>query len=252
MFFIDIQGTLIDDVEKKPISGAIELINYLNNNSIPFIAVTNNTKQESEKFLEYLNSIGLNISKEKYLDPLMVLQEKLLSKKIFAFGHEKFLEILKSRGFETSSNNPDSIVLGVKEDYTHLEYAKIIELLLENRPQLVGMHGTSIYAKNGKRFPGVGAILEMMKFATNSEYSVLGKPSVDFYKKALQILGADDFKKVTMISDDLKGDLKGAKQLGMKTVFVLSGKFKSLEELEPLNEFETPDTVLKNVGEFKF
>lgn len=30
MYFIDVQGTLIDDINKEPISGAIEFINTLN------------------------------------------------------------------------------------------------------------------------------------------------------------------------------------------------------------------------------
>jgi NagD protein len=249
MLFIDVQGTLIDDVQKKPISGSIELIEKLNRESIPYVVVTNNTKLESLEFLEYLNSVGLKIPKEKYLDPLMVLNE-VLSKKAYVFGHQKFIDILKERYICTSSQDPEAIVVGVKEDYTAFEYSKIIEILLEKRPKLIGMHGTSIYSKGGRRYPGVGAILEMLKFATNREYEVVGKPSRSFYQKALEIIGENDFSKITMISDDLKGDLRGAKDLGMKTVFVLSGKFKSLQELQPLDEVENPDIVLNNIGEF--
>ena len=43
-YFIDVQGTLIDD-DKKPISGALEFIDSLNEKSIEYIVVTNNTKK---------------------------------------------------------------------------------------------------------------------------------------------------------------------------------------------------------------
>lgn len=251
-YFVDVQGTLIDDIDKNPIKGSIQFINELNSENIPYMVVTNNTKEESFKFLEYLNSIGFQISKERYLDPLMILDEILESKEILAFGTPTFIETLQKRGFETSSKNPKYLLLGVKHDYTFEEYSQIIETLLQNRDcKLIGMHGTSIYSKKGKRYPGVGAILEMIKFATGRNYEIVGKPSQLFYKKALQLLGEDDFSKVTMISDDLKGDLAGAKELGMRTVFVLSGKIKNIDEITPFLENEKPDQIFNLIGEIK-
>ena len=44
------------------------------------------------------------------------------------------------------------------------------------------------------------------------------------------------FDKITIISDDVKGDLVGAGVLGMRTVFVLSGKYKKAEEIIPMLE----------------
>ena len=50
-YFIDVQGTLIDDKEKKPIKGAIEFIEKLNEKKIPYVVVTNNTKLKSDDFV---------------------------------------------------------------------------------------------------------------------------------------------------------------------------------------------------------
>jgi len=248
MYFIDVQGTLIDD-DKKPIQGAIKFIKDLNENRTPYIIVTNNTKQEN--FLEFLNQIGFEIPKTKYLDPLMILDSILDSKELLAFGVHQFLGILKNRGYKTDCKNPKTILLGVKHDYSHLDYSEIIETLLRNpQAKLVGMHGTSIYSKNNKRYVGVGAILEMIKFATGRNYQVIGKPSEIFYKKALNMLGETDFKKITIISDDLKGDLKGAKDLGMKTILVLSGKIKNIDEVRQFSELEQPDKIEKSISTF--
>ena len=49
-FFIDVQGTLIDDINKEPIDGACEFIDFLNNENIPYMVVTNNTKKASKDF----------------------------------------------------------------------------------------------------------------------------------------------------------------------------------------------------------
>ncbi|SMC09062.1 HAD-IIA family hydrolase [Nitratiruptor tergarcus] len=243
--FIDVQGTLIDDKDKLPIKGAVTFIDLLNKKEIPYIIITNNTKRAD--FLEYLRSLGFAIKKDAYIDPLMVLQEVLQAKKVAAYGVEGFLDVLKAKGYILEYEAPEAVVLSVKDNYTFDEFAQIDEFLLRGAA-LYGMHQTSIYAKGDKRYPGVGALLEMFHFATGAKYSVVGKPSRLFFQKALQRIGAKDFSEITIISDDVQGDLLGAHQLGMQTVFVLSGKFKNAEEILPKLDFK-PDFICKDIGE---
>ena len=60
-FFIDVQGTLICDEKREPILGAIKFIERLNQQNIPYVVITNNTKIKSDEFLESLKQKGLNI-----------------------------------------------------------------------------------------------------------------------------------------------------------------------------------------------
>lgn len=53
MYFIDVQGTLISDSDKRPINGARELIAHLNEQNTPYVVITNNTKVPSRGFLEF-------------------------------------------------------------------------------------------------------------------------------------------------------------------------------------------------------
>ena len=243
--FIDVQGTLIDDIEKLPIPGAVEFIDALNERSIPYVIITNNTKRRD--FLEYLQSLGFAIDREHYIDPLMVLDAVLDARKIAAYGVPEFLQVLRSQGYTLDYQNPQAVVLSVKSDYTFEEFAQIDEFLLRGA-QLIGMHKTSLYAKGGKRYPGVGALLEMFSFACGVEYSVVGKPSKLFFDAALEKLGGGGYEDVWIISDDVQGDLMGAAQLGMKSCFVLSGKFKSAEEILPRLGF-TPDCIAPSIKE---
>jgi NagD protein len=114
------------------------------------------------------------------------------------------------------------------------------------------MHETTLYAKNHKRYPGVGAILKMLEFATSTQYTVVGKPSVPFFEEALSRLQQQKadaaFSEITIISDDVKGDLIGAQKLGMKGVFVLSGKIRNADEIIPsLNPSECPAEIYPNI-----
>jgi NagD protein len=235
-FFIDVQGTLVDDKNFLPLPGSREFLNYLNDCKIPFILITNNTKRESKEFREYLKSLGFEF--DNYIDPLTVLDEILNVKNIAAYGNEKFIKLL-SKKYILDYKSPKSVVLGIKV-YSSDEFSEIIELLLSGA-DLIGMHKTSLYVKNEKRYPGLGAVLEMLKYATDREYVTVGKPSRGFFEKARSILGLN-YDKITIISDDLKGDLLPAKNLGMKTALVLTGKIKSEKEI-----VKKPDFVFENL-----
>ena len=247
MYFIDVQGTLIDDVERQPVRGAIAFIDRLNASNVPYMVITNNTKRASGEFLTYLQEIGLNIPETHYLDPLMTLESMLEKERVAAYGSEPFLRQLEAMGYELDYSDPESVLIAIKEDFGAEEYAQMIGFLLGGA-RLVGMHETTLYAKNNKRYPGVGAILKMLEFATSASYDVVGKPSGAFYNEALKRLRQQDenatFEAVTIISDDVKGDLGGAKALGMKTIFVLSGKYQNADEIVPLlKPEEKPDQV---------
>jgi len=251
LYFIDIQGTLISDIDKTPLPGALEFIERLNKESVPYILITNNTKQSSNDFIQFLQAQGFAIDKEHYIDPLMVLKASLQEKLIAPYGSDAFIQNLQNMGYQINYQTPQAVVVAIKEDFTAEEYAQMIEALL-NGAKLVGMHETSLYAKNNKRYPGVGAILKMLSFATQKEYAVVGKPSELFYQKALTLLQQQNknatFEDITIISDDVVGDLIGAKKLGMKTIFVLSGKFKTKEEILPALSIQ-PDEIYKNISE---
>ena len=253
MYFIDVQGTLISDSDKSPIRGSIAFIDKLNIEKIPYMVITNNTKKSSENFHTYLNSIGFNFGFDKYLDPLMLLESRVEKEAVAAYGAEEFLDTLVGMGYILDYTNPKTVLIAIKEDFSADEYAQMIDFILAGA-SLVGMHETSIYAKNSKRYPGVGAILKLLEFATSCSYTVVGKPSVAFYEESLLGLqkqsGNAEFQKITMISDDVKGDLGGAKEMGMKTLFVTSGKYKTADEIVPfLDKQLKPDEIYADMQE---
>lgn len=247
MYFIDVQGTLISDNDKSPIRGSIEFIKMCNDKNIPYMVITNNTKKTSSDFYDFLCSIGFEFDFSKYLDPLMLLESRVSKDAVAAYGTDEFLKTLVNMGYTLKYENPKTLLVSIKEDFCADEYAQMIEFLLSGA-KLVGMHETSIYAKNSKRYPGVGAILKMLEFATSVTYEVVGKPSEAFYKESLAKLreqeSSAEFNHVIMISDDVKGDLGGAKEMGMKTIFVTSGKYKTADEIVPFLKPELrPDMV---------
>ena len=201
MLFLDVQGTLLSDVDKSPILGAKELISFLNSKNLAYLIITNNTKKLN--FLEELRNKGLEIKQNAYLDPFCVFKD----------------------------------------------FAAMIEFA-QNDVKMIAMHETSIYKKDHRLYPGVGSIMAMIQNASHCEYEVVGKPSFAFYKQALALIREQktdlEFKDITIISDDFKGDLLRAKELGMKCVLVLSGKISHTKGLDT----SILDGVFKSILEF--
>jgi len=253
MYFIDVQGTLISDVDKSPIRGSREFISRCNAKNIPYMVITNNTKKASKDFYNFLISQGFDFDFEKYLDPLMMLETRVSKDSVAAYGADEFLKTLQRMGYNLDYKSPKTVLVAIKEDFTNEDYAQMIEFLLQGA-SLVGMHETSIYAKNSKRYPGVGAILKMLEFATSTSYEIIGKPSIAFYEESLRALKKQKsdalFTDITIISDDVKGDLGGAKEMGIKTFFVTSGKYKSEAEIVPFLRPELrPDRTYADMQE---
>ena len=253
MYFIDVQGTLISDEDKSPIRGSREFISRCNAKNIPYMVITNNTKKTSKDFYSFLISQGFEFDFDKYLDPLMLLESRVSKESVAAYGADDFLKTLQNMGYNLDYKNPKTVLVAIKEDFNNEDYAQMIEFLLQGA-KLVGMHETSIYAKNHKRYPGVGAILKMLEFATSTSYEIVGKPSIAFYEESLRALKKQNpeaiFRDVTMISDDVKGDLGGAKKIKIKTFFVTSGKYRSEAEIIPFLDAELrPDRIYADMQE---
>lgn len=249
MYFIDVQGTLIDDAAQRPLPGATAFIARLNRDAVPYVVVTNNTKRPSHIFLEYLRSSGFAIPAERYLDALMMLERKVAKGGVAAYGSDAFLAQLESLGFRLDYERPETVLLSVRPDYDSALLAQMIGFLSAGAG-LVGMHDTTLYVHGGKRYPGVGALLRLLSYAADVPFSVVGKPSKEFYAEALRLLRdqvpGTGFDAVTMISDDYAGDLTGATELGMRAALVLSGKVRPEDALAARLRSEESGVVVYN------
>jgi len=145
-------------VNKSSIRGSLDFIQMCNENNIPYIVITNNTKNALSYFYDYLRSIGFEFDFSKYLDPLMLLESRVSKESVAAYGADEFLDTLMSMGYTLDYENPKTVFVAIKEDFSADEYAQMIDFLLSGA-SFVGMHETSIYAKNSKRYPGVVAVL---------------------------------------------------------------------------------------------
>ena len=71
----------------------------------------------------------------------------------------------------------------------------------------------------------------------------MGKPEKNFFNMAIDDMGVSK-NEVVMIGDDIVSDIKGAKDFGIKTIQVKTGKY---QETDSDNKFTQPDERIESI-----
>lgn len=104
---------------------------------------------------------------------------------------------------------------------------------------------------DGLYFPSAGSVALMLKHATSYPDGLpnLGKPSKEFIDYALDGLEGGG---VYLISDDIYTYILGAKALGIKTIFMTTGKYTrdelKRENFEPDLTFDSFEELMEHFG----
>lgn len=249
---IDMDGVLTKDKEFNPFEYAPEFIRNLKNKGIPFRVVSNNSTRSPNLIVHKLRVKGLPLSLEDFVSPVGILPEYLRSKgisSVFVIGTRLLASFLKDEGFNVrESYEVDAVVVGQDKEIDFLKLKVATSAVFLKKAKIIPVNLSRIVKdSDGLYFPGAGSVAQMLAYATQykEELPNLGKPSRDFIELALKGLPREE---VYLVSDDIYTDLIGAKELGIKTVFMTTGKYKE-EELERAN-FK-PDYIFHSLRELE-
>ncbi len=250
ILLLDLDGVLVKDKALNPFEDTINFLENLRKLKVPFRLVSNNSTRPPEKLLRELREKGVELKDEEFISPLSLLGDYLKRhgiKRVFFVGMPVVEEYLKALGFEVvQDHRVDAVVIGQDKN---LDFGK-----LKTATSAVFLSGARIIPINlsrivkdddGLYFLGAGSVALAIAYACNYREDLpnLGKPSEEFIKYALEGLKGDE---IYLVSDDLYTDLMGAKDLGIKTVFMTTGKYKREELLKA--QFR-PDLVFDNLTE---
>jgi HAD superfamily hydrolase (TIGR01450 family) len=253
LYLIDIEGTIVKDKSFAPIDGAIEWINSLESKGQRFVLVSNNTTHRPVDLLSLLRSVGFKLDEKNLVTCVGAALSWLRTKKIkkcFVIGSAELKAFLNENAVETKEDEKtEAVLVGLD---TSLDYQKLktaVNALVKNNAHLLALHENRLYKdEKGELSPSVGAVVKALEYACQKRAKVFGKPNPDLFREILRKFNAnpDD---CTMISDDPLSDLLGAKEVGMRTVFVTSGKYKDGKILESLSRESQPDFVYQNISQ---
>lgn len=226
---IDMDGVLTRDKELNPFEDAPPFIKRLRERSVPFRVVSNNSTRPPELIIKKLREKGFDLREEDLITPVAVLPDYLRErgiKSVFLIGTPALAEFLKSRGFELRDDyRVDAVVVGQDKEVDFSKLKMGVSAVFLKGAKIVPVNLSKIVKdSDGLYFPGAGSVANMLAHSTGYREKLpnLGKPSPKFIELALRGLPKEE---VYLVSDDIYTDLMGAGEVGLKTVFMTTGKY---------------------------
>lgn len=228
-YIIDLDGTILNGLE--PNMDSVEFIKSLQSNGCEFLIMTNSIKSP-KVVVDRLESVGLNITTDDVMNPISTINAFITEN-----GYEDVLTIGSITEIEqvlANQNhvNPELIVL-LDFEKDNIAYSVIQEILnhLEAGVPIISASGSPFYMSGGSKKVDTGAFVKLFESITNQTIEIFGKPSSRYFMAGVKKLGATP-SEVTVIGDDHNTDIKGANEIGCRSILVQSGKYKSGDELK--------------------
>jgi HAD superfamily hydrolase (TIGR01458 family) len=252
-FLLDVEGVLVADKRYTAVEGAVSFVGRLREDGVPFRLITNNTTDSRAALVEKLEHAGFDFAMEELhtcTAAAAALMRSRHARRCLVLGTVRLAQIFVDEGFEVlDSSDVDAVIVGLDTGLTYERLRLACEAVANRDAALIALHRNRLFTDlYGRVSPSVGPIVEAIRFATHVEPTVVGKPSPDYYRQVLEEVGVPAHS-VMVVSDDPCSDLAGAKRLGMRTAFVLSGKYPETAALEGIPEAEAPDVVAPRIGD---
>ncbi|MBO9999058.1 MAG: TIGR01458 family HAD-type hydrolase [Cyanobacteria bacterium SID2] len=243
-FLLDLNGVFY--VGDRLIDGAVETIKAFKTQNIPCRYLTNTTTQSIETFHRRLLNLGLPIEKSDIISApyaaVLHLRQMDDPKCYLLLSDDAQQDF---REFRQSDTEPDAIVIGDIGDRWDYNLMNDVFGKIVRGAELVALHkGRYWQGERGLQLD-IGAFVTGLEYASGKTATVIGKPSLSFFKLALSDLGLSPYK-VALIGDDINADVGGAQNAGIMGVLVKTGKYRpELAERVPVS----PDRILNSIAD---
>ena len=222
--FLDLDGTIY--LGDSLIDGALDFLGRLEERGIKRYFLSNNSSKSVEQYVEKLRDLGIDADKDEVLlsthDLISWLSKKGVTS-TFLVGTEGMRSMLEEEGIETSSEQPEFVVLGYD---TEISYEKLAtaSIHLHEGVQLVASHPDMVCPSPRGGLPDTGAYMSLFKATTGvGPVHVCGKPNKGMILHKVEDLGLKP-SECCMVGDRLYTDIEMADRAGVYGILVLSGE----------------------------
>ena len=244
---IDLDGVIYQS--DRVIPGALATLDWIRQNNIPHLFVTNTTSRSRAELLRKFADLGFETELEKVMTPIVAARQYLDSRryrKIAAFitqgAAREFSEVeIVPGGVEQSV---DAVVigdLGAAWDYQQLNNAFRF-LMREPRPELIALGMTRYWRGEDGLLLDVAPFVCALENAAACKALVLGKPAAEFFAAALTRLQCNA-EQTFMIGDDIAADTDAAQLCGIRAIQVRTGKFREADLNGTIKPFALLDSI---------
>jgi len=224
---MDIDGVLYRG--EHTINGAREFIDYLIEEGIKFICVTNNSAKTPADYSKRLKDMGINIGENQIINSgvatVEFLKDTFLKEKenlsAYVVGGEGLVSLIENSGIRLEEINPDLVVVGWDINFTYEKMKKAF-LAIQKGAIYIGTNPDMTYPSHEGILPGCGAILSSITSASGVEPIIIGKPKTLIMEMAAKRISSKKEQSL-MIGDRIDTDILAGRNFGIRTALVLSG-----------------------------
>lgn len=251
---IDINGVLYTG--KGVVEGAVEAIGNLRNKKIAFRFISNATRKPRASVLNTLLKMGFNVSENEIFTPAIAAVEHIKKyspnqRKIFLLAKDELasdfnksqIEVVKMD--EIKNKDVNFVVVGdAGEEFTFNKLNTAFNLLIAGA-ELIALEKDRFWETENGLTIDAGFFVAGLEYVTGKKAHIVGKPNTEFFNKALQNMGANP-SETAVIGDDIFSDIGGAKNAGLMSILVRTGKYrKELVERSGVK----PDYVIDSIAD---
>ena len=244
----DLDGVLYQKGEA--IRGAAETVTWFQERKIPHLFLTNTTSKPRTALVEKLAAFDIEVEAARILTPALAavhwLKEHPTDKPTALFvpdaTREEFadVELLP----DSADSGAGAVVVGdLGEGWDFHTLNRAFRLLIdETRPTLIALGMTRYWlAPDGLRLDTAPFVVAL-QHASGTRPLVLGKPAAPFFQAALEMVG-EPASNTVMVGDDIRGDIGGAQQIGVRGILVRTGKFRPADLEQDIEPAAVIDTI---------
>lgn len=220
---LDLDGTVY--LGTRPVLGAVAAVGRLRELGVAVRFVTNTDSITPAALLGRLAGMGIPAIAGEVLTPVVLAQRlfgELAAPRLLAVASPGIRELLGR--FLVAPGEPATHVLVCDPSYgaTYDDLDAAFRAVRAGA-ELVATQVARIARRDDGDHLDTGGFVRLLEYATGERARVLGKPSPDFFRLALDTAGVAA-ERAVMVGDDLTADVAGAQAVGMRGVLVRTGK----------------------------
>lgn len=250
---LDVEGVLVADKRYRAVEGAPAFIQACRERGLSMRLITNNTTDPKPTLVQKLARAGFDFTLDELHTCIGVAINRLRAigaTRCLVLGTPALRRMVADEGFTViERGHVDAVVVGLDTNLTYERLRLACDAVLRFDAALIALHRNRLFPDDqGRRSPSVGPIVEAIAYATQATPEVVGKPNPAIFEQALGDLGLAA-EAALMVSDDPFSDLAGAKRLGIRTAFVLTGKYSDPATVDRIAPAERPDVIVEKLGD---
>ncbi len=210
---------------------------------IGFVFATNNASKSPEDYVARFRAFGVEINPGQIMTSGLATAAYLArefnpaSGKIYVVGTNSLRGMIRDQGFEVlprlEANEAAMVVVaGLDPGVTYDDFAAATLQIRRHGAIFIGCNPDATFPSEQGLLPGNGALIALLRTATDVEPVIIGKPQPGIFQAALERLPAGATAASTaMVGDRLGTDILGGRRAGRRTIQLLCGVSR-VEEIQ--------------------